>query len=135
MKDIKKDFRIELKQMEFFSHHGCFEEERTIGNKFIVNLKVEGDFSQPALSDKIEDALNYQQLYDIVKEQMATTSSLLENVAQRIVDEIVIKFGDAFDLECVEVTIDKLNPPLGGKLFASGVTARYPKKKSNLFDV
>lgn len=122
MKEIKKDFKIELKQMEFFAHHGCFEEERTIGNKFIVNLKVTGDFSKPASSDNLEDALNYQSLYDIVKQQMEITSSLLENVAQRIIKEIVVKFGDSYVLNSVEVSIDKLNPPLGGKLYASSVT-------------
>ena len=133
MKSIKKDFKIELKQMEFYAHHGFFEEERTIGNKFIVNLSVKGYFTRAALSDNIEDALNYQELYDIVKEEMAKTSCLLENVADRIVNSIVEKFGEAFVLDGVEVTIDKLNPPLGGVLYASSVTARYPKDKTDLF--
>ena len=51
----------------------------------------------------------------------------------RIVNSIVDKFGEAFVLDGVEVTIDKLNPPLGGVLYASSVTARYPKDKTDLF--
>ncbi len=30
--------RVELVDMEFFAHHGCFSEEQIIGNKFIVNF-------------------------------------------------------------------------------------------------
>ena len=111
--------RIELKDMEFFSAHGCFEEERIIGNRFVVNLSVEGDFSSAASSDDLADAVNYQALYDIVKEQMDIPSNLLENVAKRICGKIKEAFPD---LTVIRVTIDKINPPLGGKLYASSVT-------------
>lgn len=111
--------RIELKDMEFFSAHGCFEEERIIGNRFVVNLCVEGDFSAAAASDDLTDAVNYQALYDIVKEQMDIPSNLLENVASRICGKIKEAFPA---LSLVRVTIDKINPPLGGKLYASSVT-------------
>ena len=110
--------RIELKDMEFFSRHGCFEEERIVGNR-LVNLTVEGDFSAAAASDNLEDAVNYQALYDIVKEQMDIPSNLLENVASRICGKIKEAFPE---LSLVKVTIDKINPPLGGKLYASSVT-------------
>lgn len=111
--------RIELKDMEFFSRHGCFEEERIIGNRFVVNLSVEGDFSAAAASDDIDDAVNYQSLYDIVREEMDIPSHLLENVAQRIVRHIRESFPA---LSKIKLTIDKINPPLGGKLYASSVT-------------
>ena len=111
--------RIELKDMEFFSKHGCFEEERIIGNRFVVNLSVEGNFSVAASSDNLEDAVNYQALYDIVKEQMDIPSNLLENVASRICNCVKEAFPS---LGRIRVTIDKINPPLGGKLYASSVT-------------
>jgi len=111
--------RIELKDMEFFSNHGCFEEEQIIGNRFVVNLCVEGDFSAAAQSDSIEDAVDYQALYGIVKSEMDKPSHLLENVASRILKGIKAKFPS---LSKIRVTIDKINPPLGGKLYASSVT-------------
>ena len=111
--------RIELKDMEFFSRHGCFEEERIVGNRFVVNLCVEGDFTAAAASDNLEEAVNYQTLYDIVKEQMDIPSNLLENVASRICAKIR---GEFPSLSRIKVTIDKINPPLGGKLYASSVT-------------
>ncbi len=111
--------RVELVDMEFFAHHGCFEEERLIGNKFIVNIWVECDCTKPSESDDINDALNYQTLYDIVKREMAIPSHLLEHVAGRILAAVKESFPY---IAAAQVKIDKLNPPLGGKVGASRVT-------------
>ena len=111
--------RVELVDMEFFAHHGCVEEERIIGNKFIVNLWVECDCTKPSLTDDINDALNYQTLYDIVKVQMAHSSHLLEHVAGRILQQVKLQFPY---IAAAQVRIDKLNPPLGGKVGSSRVT-------------
>lgn len=110
--------RVELVDMEFFAHHGCFKEEQIIGNKFIVNFWAESDFTKPSKTDNIEDALNYQVVYDIIKKEMDTPSHLLEHVAGRIVESIKKAFPQVTHLQ---VTIDKLNPPLGGKVGASRV--------------
>ncbi|MCI1720828.1 MAG: dihydroneopterin aldolase [Bacteroidales bacterium] len=130
MKKISSDntYRIELVDMEFFAHHGCFDEEQMIGNKFLVNLKVEGDFRKAASTDKISDALDYQGLYKVVKDEMGKPSKLLENVCKRIIDSIASRYPQ---IEKAELTVDKLNPPLGGKLYASSVTANYTRNKTN----
>lgn len=118
---MNKIGRVELVDMEFFANHGCFEEERIIGNKFIVNCWVDYDCSKAAGSDNIEDALNYQHLYDIVKREMALPSNLLESVAGRIIDALERSFPY---VEQAQITIDKINPPLGGKVGASRVTLK-----------
>lgn len=110
--------KIELTEMCFFSHHGCFEEEQIIGNKFIVNLTASYDGRKAQKSDNVEDALNYQLLYNVVAEQMRIKSHLLENVAYRILSELKCRFPQM--LEAV-VSIDKLNPPLGGQVGSSRV--------------
>ena len=111
--------RIELVGMQFYAHHGCFKEEQTIGNKFIVNFWAETDMTIPAKTDNIEDALNYQEVYNIISAQMKIQSHLLETVARRILDAIQEKFAY---IENAQVQIDKLNPPLGGQVYASRVT-------------
>ena len=111
--------RVELVDMEFFARHGCFEEERIIGNKFIVNLWVECDCTNPSETDNINDALNYQVLYDIVTREMEIPSHLLEHVAGRILKCVKAAFPH---ISAAQVKIDKLNPPLGGRVGASRVT-------------
>lgn len=110
--------KIELTNMCFFSHHGCFEEEQIIGNKFIVNLTVTYDSKRAQKTDNVEDALNYQLLYNEVAAQMKIKSHLLENVAYRILCELKAKFPQMVG---AEVSIDKLNPPLGGQVGSSRV--------------
>lgn len=105
---------IELENIEFTAYHGCFHEEKVIGNRFIVQLKVTTDVLKASQTDNITDALNYQTLYDIIKVQMKVSSNLLEHVCARILDAIY----ERFELEIVNatVTVSKCNPPLGGKL-------------------
>ncbi len=105
--------------MEFFAHHGCFKEEQIIGNRFIVNFWAECDCRKASQSDDICDALNYQEVYNIIKEEMAVTSHLLEHVAGRILKSVKARFPY---VECAQVSIDKLNPPLGGRVGSSRVS-------------
>lgn len=109
---------IELLNMEFYAYHGCFREEQIIGNKFIVTLTVETDLSSPGFSDELSDAVNYQELYRLVKKEMEITSKLLEHVAARIINTIHVNFPE---IKMVRVSISKLNPPVGGKVEASRV--------------
>lgn len=110
--------RVELVNMEFFAHHGCFSEEQIIGNKFIVNFCADYDMTQSSKSDRIEDALNYQDVYHIIRGEMEQKSHLLEHVARRILNAIQAKFPYVTH---AQVSIDKLNPPLGGQVGASRV--------------
>ena len=110
---------IELENMEFYAYHGCFAEEQQVGNYFRVDVWVETDCDIPARTDNITDAVNYQVIYDIVKEEMSITSHLLENVVKRIIDRIHSKFPAISGLR---VKVAKKNPPLGGKLKSVSVT-------------
>lgn len=105
--------KIILEDMEFYAYHGCFKEERVVGNKFIVNLTIETNMDKPSKTDDIKDALNYQTAYKLVKEQIQIKSHLLENIAKRILDSLLSNFKN---IEKVSVKVSKMNPPIGGKL-------------------
>jgi dihydroneopterin aldolase len=104
---------IEIENMEFFARHGCFEEERTIGNKFLVNLMMEVDAEKASESDEIADAVNYQISYNIVKAEMQQPSHLLEHVAKRILDAL---FAHQDGIRKATVKVSKINPPMGGMI-------------------
>ena len=69
--------QIQIEGMEFYAHHGHFAEERIVGNKFLLDLFIDTDCEKAAETDKLEDALNYQEVYEIVKQQMEIKSVLL----------------------------------------------------------
>jgi dihydroneopterin aldolase len=110
---------IEIEGMKFYAFHGHFESEQIVGNDFLVNLRIETDCSKAAHSDNLNDALNYQTAYEIVKKEMEITSHLLENVAKRILDNL---HGHFATIAKAEVKISKMNPPMGGQIEKVSVT-------------
>lgn len=110
---------IEIEGMEFYAYHGHFPAEQVVGNRFIVDLTLFTDCSKAAKSDDLTDALNYQTVYLIVKEEMQIKSHLLEHVAGRILNRLENNFES---IEKAKVKISKLNPPMGGQIEKVSVT-------------
>ena len=107
--------RIILEDMEFFAYHGCFHEEKLIGNKFIVNLEIETDTSKSEKSDKLADTVNYQEVYNTIGEVMSKSCNLLEHLGAKIMDAVLEKFPTIYT---AKLKVSKLNPPLGAKMKA-----------------
>ncbi len=105
--------KIHLEGMEFFAYHGCFSEEQIIGTKFLVDLVVDADTLHAEQSDKLNDTLNYTEMYQVVRFEMQTKSHLLEHVAGRIVFALCSRFPQ---IHSISLKIAKLNPPVRGKV-------------------
>ena len=110
---------IELIDMRFYAHHGCFAEEREIGTHFCVDVSIEAPEScRAVVSDRLEDTLNYQDIYKVVAMEMNHSSFLLEHIAGRIIKQLKKRFPTT---GIIRVCISKLNPPIGGEVGASRV--------------
>jgi len=110
---------IEIEGMKFYAYHGHFAAEQVVGNNFEVYIRLETDCHAAAQSDSLDDALNYQAVYETIKEVMQIKSSLLENVAKRILDTLYAKFSA---IEKAKIKISKMNPPMGGEIERVSVT-------------
>lgn len=97
--------------MHFFAYHGFYEEEQKNGNDFKVNLTIELPHVQATENDNLDDTLNYELVYNVVKEEMTQTSKLLEHVAARIKARLMAEFSI---INSASVIVSKKNPPLGG---------------------
>lgn len=104
---------IAINDMRFYAHHGCFEQEKTIGTHFRVDVAFETDTRRAELSDCIEDTVSYLDVYQVVKHEMSIPSNLLEHVARRVGERIKVEFPS---VTAVHVKVSKLNPPLGGQM-------------------
>ena len=111
---------IRIEEMEFYAFHGHYKEEQIVGNRFLVDLEMETDMHKAAESDQLEDAVNYQKAYRIVKNEMKrNTSNLLENIGKRILDAL---YSEMKGIEKASVKIRKMNPPMGGPIKCVSVT-------------
>ncbi|MFK7899609.1 MAG: dihydroneopterin aldolase [Cyclobacteriaceae bacterium] len=112
---------IRLEELEFFAYHGFYDEEQKVGNKYSADITVEVDLKAARNSDKLNDTVNYEDLYQVAKEEMATPSRLLEHIAERIIDKVHIQYPE---IKMCEVSISKYNPPVGGICKRAKVTLK-----------
>lgn len=110
---------IEIEKMEVYAHHGCYEAETIVGNRFEIYLRVECDATRATTSDNVKDTVSYLDLFSTVKREMAINSKILEHVGFRVLSAIKTEFPQ---VEKVMVKISKLNPPLGGDIERVSVT-------------
>ena len=77
--------RIELEGMVFSGRHGVRPAERAEPQEFRVDVKVDADLSEAGLSDRVEDTVDYRQIYAIAKVVIEGESTkLIETLAHRI---------------------------------------------------
>ncbi|BDC98364.1 dihydroneopterin aldolase [Persicobacter psychrovividus] len=118
--------QVSLEGMEFFAYHGFHKEEQMIGNKYGVDVVVDTNLLNAAIDDDLQKTVDYTLLYNIIKEEMATPSKLLENVAQRVLMKIMAKIPA---VKRCKVVISKFNPPIGGVCFRSKITIDRSRKE------
>jgi dihydroneopterin aldolase len=106
---------IKLKNIRTYSYHGCLIEEGKIGSDYSIDLEVKTDLRKSALTDNLEDTVDYVLLNRIVEEEMAIRSQLLEHVAHRIIKRI---FDEVASISRIILAVSKLNPPIGGDVEA-----------------
>jgi dihydroneopterin aldolase len=83
---------VELHGLEIFGHHGVTEEERTQGQTFLFDVQLE--VSDSALSDRLDDAVDYVEVAACVRSVSdETTFALLEALAASVADRIVGRFA------------------------------------------
>ena len=104
---------IEIENMEFYAFHGHFREEQIVGNKFLIDLTLEADLDKASQTDRLEDTLDYQVAFRVVKEQMDKKSNLLEHIGKRILDAL---YDNLEGIKKARVRIRKMNPPMGGHI-------------------
>ena len=102
---------ININNIKLYAYHGCLEEEAKIGSNYIVDVSIETDFSEAAKTDDLSKTIDYVEVYEIVKKEMAIRSKLIEHVAKRIQDHLFSKFKTASK---IKVQVTKINPPMNG---------------------
>ena len=115
---------IILEGIEVYSFHGYSQEERKIGGKYRVDLRLSLDTSAAELSDKLADTINYEKVFQIVHVEMGQPSKLLEHIARKILDALSNDFPQ---LDEIQLKISKLHPPLPGIMKSVALELDYKR--------
>lgn len=109
--------RILLDRVSFWAHHGYYEEERLLGNRFLVSVSLDLDPEAFSAIDDLECTFDLDRLMALTTAEMRQPARLLEHVGHRIDQRIRDQWPAAFEEggSCT-VTIRKCHPPLGGEV-------------------
>lgn len=118
---------IRLNNIRVYAFHGCMDEESRIGSDYLVDLKLDTDFSKAAQTDDLDHTIDYVAANRIVQEEMAIRSKLIEHVAARILQRLQSEFES---LLSAEVVVTKINPPMGGQVDCVSVSVQWNREMS-----
>jgi dihydroneopterin aldolase len=113
--------KVSIIGAEFHALHGYYEEERLAGHTFIVDVEVTLQ-SFDSQDDNIDDTINYESIYSIIKAEMEKTQKLIETVALNIINRCKIELPN---IKGANVKIEKLAPQLGGKVAKSVIQLSF----------
>jgi dihydroneopterin aldolase len=103
--------RIILDGMVFYGYHGVNPEERTQGQRFVVDLELTVDLSRGGTTDEIGATVNYSAVFKLARQVVeGEPRNLIEAVAEKLASEILARFP----VEQVRVRVRKPWAPLKG---------------------
>ncbi len=105
--------KIRLKNIVFYAHHGYFQAERDLGQKFEIDIEVAGDLRPSAASDDLSQTIDYRRIYEIARDRFAEENfKLIETVAGNIADDVLKLAG----VVSVNIRVRKPHVPMRGLL-------------------
>ena len=85
---------IIIRDMEFFGYHGVLEEEKGLGQKFLISVNIMLDASKAIKEDKCEYTVDYGMVCKRISEIVSKERyDLIEALAGRIAEVIILEFA------------------------------------------
>ena len=84
---------ISLVGVTLYGYHGARPEERTLGQRFVVDVDLEADLRNAGATDDLDATVNYSEVYALVAELVeGEPVNLLETLGERIVRAVFERF-------------------------------------------
>jgi dihydroneopterin aldolase len=112
---------IFVEGMRFYAYHGVNPEERTQGQRFVVDVRIAVDLREAGRTDDLTKTINYSHVYRLVREIVeGQPRNLIEAVAEEIAAMVLREFAAA---NAVTVTVRKPEVAIKGSILdAVGVS-------------
>jgi dihydroneopterin aldolase len=106
---IEPDVTIEISGLSLFTHVGVTEAEREVGQRLLLDLRLDAGESDATITDRLEDTIDYAEVCDtanLVAQQRSYKT--LERLCAAIADRLLERYG----AHAVWVKAAKPEPPL-----------------------
>jgi len=116
--------RIGVEGVELWGRCGVTEEERAVGQRLVVEVRLEPVETSGLRTDDLAGTIDYGAVVALVREAVEGREYRL---LERLADEIAARLTVAFAVREVSVTVRKPAPPVGSPIGAAWVeVARRP---------
>jgi dihydroneopterin aldolase len=106
-----------LEGMSFYGYHGETPAERTLGNRFYVDVELRLDLATAGRTDDINDTLDYSRAFALIRTVLEEEHySLIEAIAARVAETLLAEPR----IDSVKVRVGK-RPPIAGAIKRSSV--------------
>lgn len=108
-RDSLESVTIEISGLSIYTHHGVSEAERKVGQRLVLDLRLELGETDATATDQIEDTVDYAevcQLVTLIAQQRSHRT--LERLVSSIADRLIADYA----LEGVWVKAAKPEPPI-----------------------
>lgn len=119
---------IYIKGVRFHAQIGVSEDERRVGNEYVVDLRIKYPFAKALETDDVDDTLNYAAVFNEVKIVMQKPANLLEYVAGQIGERLLERFPK---IEAIDLMLTKKNPPMGANCDGAGIELHLINDKTH----
>lgn len=120
--------KVYLKDIEIFANHGVFQEEKVLGQKFILSLELSLDFKECARTGDLTKSVHYGELCHKV-EKLFQSESI--DLIETVVDKIARFILDTYEIvHEVKVKLKKPWAPIGRHLDYAAVETTMERHKA-----
>jgi dihydroneopterin aldolase len=118
---------LSMERIQFYGKHGVMAEENQLGQRFYVSLTMRLDLSVAGQTDRLEETVNYAEVYTLVKKIVeGETYRLIEALAETIASRLLDSYARIME---VTVRVVKPHPPI--HIIFDGVAVEITRTRYN----
>ena len=121
--------RILLEGMVFYGQHGVDPAEKSLGQRFTVDIEISRDLRLPGRTDNVDDTINYADVFRFAKKTLEGPSmNLIEALAEEIAASIAT-YWPRHGIEEIRVRVHKPEVPIKGSVLKAAAVeiVRVPR--------
>ena len=108
---LKMETFLKIENIKLWARVGVLDEERELGQLFILDIFLWTDFEKCTVNDDIKKTVDYSQLVHLLKDQSRRIYFYTIEKYSNAILEIIDK---EFKLSKIKIILTKCNPPITG---------------------
>ena len=108
---LKMETFLKIENIKLWARVGVLDEERELGQLFILDIFLWTDFEKCTLNDDIKKTVDYSRLVQILKDQ---SKKIYCFTIEKYSNSILEIIDQEFKLSKIKIILTKCNPPITG---------------------